>query len=115
MVEGMRPGSVVVDLAAERGGNCEVTRPGEAYVYHGVTIIGPLNVPSTLAYNASQLFARNVATFLTHLSKEGQITVDREDEITRETLVTWEGEVVSPRVRERLGLAPLEEPAVAAT
>jgi NAD(P) transhydrogenase subunit alpha len=110
MVEKMRPRSVVVDLAAERGGNCEVTRPGEMVVHQGVTVIGPLNVPSTLANNASQLFAKNVTTFLAHLAKGGVMNVDREDEITRETLVTWQGEVVNARIRERLGLPPLPEP-----
>jgi NAD(P) transhydrogenase subunit alpha len=116
MVEAMRPGSVVVDLAAERGGNCEVTQPGETILHQGVTVIGPLNVPSSLASNASQLFAKNIATFLGHLARDGSLTVDREDEITRETLVTWNGEVVHPRVRERLSLPPLAipEPAAAA-
>lgn len=107
MVEGMRPGSVVVDLAAERGGNCELTRAGETVDHNGVSVLGPLNVPSMLANNASQLFAKNIGTFLVHLAKEGSLTVDREDEITRETLVTYEGEVTQPRVRQRLDLPPL--------
>jgi len=111
MVEGMRPGSVVVDLAAERGGNCEVTRPGETYEHQGVLIMGPLNLPSTVAYHASQLYARNVTTFLAHLIKGGALTLDREDEITRETLVSFEGEVVHTRIREKLGLPPLAAPA----
>lgn len=104
MVDRMRPGSVVVDLAAERGGNCELTLPGETVVHQGVRIIGPLNVPSTVAYNASQLFAKNTATFLTHLVKGGELKLDLEDEITRETLMTHQGEVVHPRIREKLGV-----------
>src|SRR5262249_32638536 len=107
MVEAMRPGSVVVELAAERGGHCVGTQPGRTVLHQGVTVIGPLNVPSSLASNASQLFAKNTATFLGHLARDGSLTVDREDEITRETLVTWNGEVVHPRVRERLSLPPL--------
>jgi H+-translocating NAD(P) transhydrogenase subunit alpha len=94
MVERMQPGSIVVDIAAERGGNCEVTRPGETVVHQGVTVMGPLNLPSTLPYHASQLFAKNAATFLLHLVKEGQIQIDTEDEITRETLLTRGGQVV---------------------
>lgn len=115
MVDGMRPGSVVVDLAAERGGNCDLTCPGETTNHHGVLIMGPLNVPSTLAFHASQLYAKNVATFLHHLVKNKELQVDRQDEITRETLLTWQGEVVQPRVRERLGLPPLAAPAPAVT
>jgi NAD(P) transhydrogenase subunit alpha len=114
MVEGMRPGSVVVDLAAERGGNCELTQPGETIDFQGVTVIGPLNAPSTLAGNASQLFAKNIGTFLAHLASGGSLSIDREDEITRETLVSFEGEVVNPRVRQRLGLPPLPEAEVTA-
>jgi NAD(P) transhydrogenase subunit alpha len=100
MLAGMPPGSVVVDLAAERGGNCEATRPGESIVDSGVTVLGPLNLPSTVPYHASQMYARNIATFLKHLLKDGAVAVDVEDEITRETLVTWKGEVVHARVRE---------------
>src|SRR5262249_49691486 len=73
MVEGMRPGAVVVDLAAERGGNCEVMQPGESITHQGVTVIGPLNVPSTLAANASQLFAKNISTYLAHLASGGSL------------------------------------------
>src|SRR5260370_21874187 len=113
MVAAMAPGSVVVDLAAERGGNCELTRPGETVVEHGVTIIGPLNLPSTLPYHASQLYARNAVTFLTYLVRQGELVLDRSDEIIRETLVTHAGEVVHPRVRQALGLAA-EAPAGAA-
>jgi NAD(P) transhydrogenase subunit alpha len=102
MLHDMAPGSVVVDLAAERGGNCEATRPGETVAENGVRVLGPLNVPSTVPYHASQMYARNCATFLRHLIKDGALNVDREDEITRETLVTWDGEVVHARVRELL-------------
>ncbi len=111
MVEKMQPGSVVVDIAAERGGNCELTRPGETYQHQGVTLIGPLNIPSMLAYHASQLFAKNVSTFLTNMVKDGALQADTQDEIVRETLLTSGGEVVLARVRERLGLEPLPAPA----
>jgi NAD(P) transhydrogenase subunit alpha len=99
-VEGMRPGSVIVDLAAERGGNCELTRAGETVAHAGVTILGPLDLPSTVPYHASQMFAKNVATFLLHLVKDGALVLDPEDEITAGTLVTRDGQVVHPRVRE---------------
>ncbi len=105
MVQGMKPGSIVVDLAAERGGNCELTEPGQVVVKYGVTLIGPLNIPSTLASDASQLFAKNVVTFLNHLVKKGQLEIKMDDEITRETLVTDGGQVVLGRVRDLLGLA----------
>jgi NAD(P) transhydrogenase subunit alpha len=107
MVAAMAPGSVVVDLAAERGGNCELTRPGETVVEHGVTILGPLNLPAAVPYHASQLYARNAVTFLTYLVRKGELVLDRADEIVRETLVTHQGEVVHPRVRQALGLPPL--------
>jgi NAD(P) transhydrogenase subunit alpha len=103
MIAGMPPGSVVVDVAAERGGNCELTQPGRTIVESGVTILGPLNLPSTVPYHASQMYARNVATFLKHLIRDGVITIDLEDEITRETLVTYQGEIVHARVRELAG------------
>ncbi len=104
MVAGMAPGSVIVDLAAERGGNCELTKPGETIVAHGVMIQGPENLSSTIPYHASQMYAKNVATFLLHLVKKGELTLDMEDEITKETLMTQNGEVVQPRIREMLGL-----------
>ena len=106
MVKGMRPGSVIVDLAAERGGNCELTTPGETVVEHGVSIIGPVNLPTTVPFHSSQMYSKNITTFLLHLVKEGKLTIDPEDEITRETLVAADGEIVHPRVREILGLAP---------
>ena len=108
MVEAMAPGSIIVDIAAERGGNCELTRPGETVEHGGVRILGPLNLPSTIPYHASQMYARNIATFLKYLVKDGKIALDREDEIVRETLVAHQGEVVHPRVRELLGLEALK-------
>jgi H+-translocating NAD(P) transhydrogenase subunit alpha len=103
MVEGMAAGSVVVDMA-ERGGNCELTKPGEAIVHGGVTILGPANLASDAAFHASQMYAKNMTTFLAHLLKDGQIQIDPADEITRETLVTRDGQVVHPRVRAALGM-----------
>lgn len=107
MVAHMAPGSVIVDLAAERGANCELTRVGETVVAHGVTIIGPVNLAGTVPYHASQLYAKNITAFFLHLLKDGKLRVDLEDEITRETLVTRDGEVVHPRVRELLSSATL--------
>jgi NAD(P) transhydrogenase subunit alpha len=104
-VAGMAPGSVIVDLAAERGGNCELTRPDEVVVAHGVRILGPTNLPATVPYHASQMYAKNITTFLLHLLKDGATRINLDDEITRETLVTHGGEVVHPRVREMMGLA----------
>jgi len=100
MVRGMQPGSAIVDLAAERGGNCELTRADEVVVERGVTILGPTNLPSTVPYHASQMYAKNITTFLLHLAnKEGQMNWDLTDEITRETLVIHKGEVVHQRVK----------------
>jgi len=102
MVEVMQPGAVIVDLAAERGGNCELTRLGETVVHRGVTILGPDNLPATLPYHASQMYAKNVSSLLAHLVKGGKLQIDLDDEITRETLVVRAGEVVHPKVREAL-------------
>lgn len=110
MVKGMQPGSVIVDLAAERGGNCELTKSGETVVEHGVTIIGKVNIPAEVPYHASQMYSRNVVTFLKHLVEDGQLKIDRSDEITAETLLTTGGEVVNGRVRELLGMQPLPQP-----
>jgi len=107
MVEKMAPGSVIIDLAAERGGNCELTKPDETVVEHNVTIIGEFNLAGTVPYHASSLYARNVSAFLQHLVKEGQVRMDTSDEIIRETLVTQNGEVVNARVREFFGLPAL--------
>ena len=105
MVEAMAPGSVIVDLAAERGGNCELTRPDEIVVHRGVTILGPSNPPALVPYHASQMYSKNITTFLTHLlgkdgAQQAEVPINLEDEITRETLLTRAGEVVHPRVRE---------------
>ena len=104
MVAKMAPGSVIVDLAAERGGNCELTKSDEIIVEHNVTIIGEFNLAATVPYHASSLYARNISAFLLHLVKEGKVQLDMNDEIIRETLVTRDGEVVSARVREFFGL-----------
>jgi NAD(P) transhydrogenase subunit alpha len=105
MVRGMAPGSVIVDLAIERGGNCELTAAGEVVEKHGVTLVGLLNLPSTAPYHASQMYARNIANFLAHIGASGAIDFSSEDEILRETLVVHEGRVVHPRVKELLGEA----------
>jgi len=107
MLASMAPGSVIVDLAGERGGNCELTRPGEIAVEHGVTIIGWFNLASTVPYHASQMYARNITAFLLHLVKDGKLQLDWEDEIVRETLLTRGGEVVNARVREFFSLPAL--------
>src|SRR5205807_2901293 len=99
MVEDMRPGSVIVDLAAEQGGNCAVTEPGREVLWHGVRILGPVNLPSTVAFHASQMYARTVANYLTHLLKEGRIQLDLSDELTRGPLVTHEGAIVHETVK----------------
>jgi len=108
MVEAMAPGSVVVDLAAERGGNCELTRPDEVVDHHGVTILGPSNPPALVPNHASQMYSKNITTFLAHLlGKEGAaqsaLNLDLSDEITRETLLTRDGAVVHARVNDLLG------------
>ena len=108
MVKKMAPGSVIVDLAAERGGNCELTKPSEVVVEHNVTIIGVFNLAGTVPYHASALYARNVSAFLQHLVRDGKLQLDLKDEIIRETLVTQGGEVVNARVREFFGLLALQ-------
>jgi NAD(P) transhydrogenase subunit alpha len=107
MVKGMAPGSVIVDLAAERGGNCELSKAGEKIVAHGVTIIGYFNFASTVPHHASQMYARNVTAFLNLLVKDGKLQVNLEDDIVKSTLLTQGGEVVNPRVREFFALPPL--------
>ena len=107
MVEGMAPGSVVVDLAAERGGNCELTKPDEVVVHKGVTILGPSNPPALVPNHASQMYAKNITTFLAHLlgkegAKKAALELDLADEITRDTLLTRDGEIVHARVNELL-------------
>jgi NAD(P) transhydrogenase subunit alpha len=108
MVKAMAPGSVIVDLGAERGGNCELTQSGKTVVEHGVTIVGPLNLATTVPYHASQMYAKNISTFLLHLlDKEGHLVVNVGDEITVGTLLCQAGDVVHPRLREMLGLPAL--------
>ena len=106
----MQPGSVVVDLAAERGGNCELTRPDEIVVHQGVTILGPSNPPALVPYHASQMYSKNITTFLLHLlgkdgAKQADARLNPDDEITRETLLTRDGAVVHARVKDLLGAA----------
>jgi proton-translocating NAD(P)+ transhydrogenase subunit alpha len=108
MVEKMAPGSVIIDLAAERGGNCELTKPDQIIIEHNVAIIGEFNLAATVPYHASALYARNLSAFLQHLVKEGKLQLDLKDEIVRETLVTQDGEVVNARVREFFGLPALQ-------
>ncbi|HKD50478.1 MAG TPA: Re/Si-specific NAD(P)(+) transhydrogenase subunit alpha [Candidatus Acidoferrum sp.] len=107
MVAAMAPGSVIVDLASERGGNCEFTKPGEVIVEHGVTIIGYFNLATGMPYHASQMYARNLTAFLLHLVKDGKVQLNLEDEIVRETLLTKDGEVFNARVREFFSLPAL--------
>ena len=108
MVAGMAPGSVIVDLASERGGNCELTKPGEVVIEHGVTIIGYFNLATGMPYHASQMYARNLSAFLLHLVKDGKLQVNLDDEIVRDTLLTKDGEVFNARVREFFSLPALE-------
>ncbi len=107
MVKGMAPGSVIVDLAAERGGNCELTRVGETVKDHGVSIIGAINLASSVPYHASQMYARNITTFLLYMVKEGKLQLNMQDEIIRETMVTNGGEIVNARAREFFKLPAL--------
>ena len=105
MVKGMKPGSVIIDLAAETGGNVELTKSGEDVEVGGVLIVGTTNVPSTMPLHASQLYARNVANLLLHLVKDGAIHLDFEDEITKGACVTHGGEIVSERAKQLIGAA----------
>ena len=107
MVKGMAPGSVIFDLAGERGGNCELTQSGKTIVAHGVTIIGRINIATEVPYHASQMYARNLTAFLLHLVKDGKLQINLEDEITRETLLTRDGEIVNRRIREFFSLPAL--------
>jgi len=106
----MAPGSVVVDLAAERGGNCELTKPDQAVIENGVTILGPTNLPSEVPAHASQMYAKNLTNFVALISRDGTLHLNLEDQVVRETLTAHRGEVVNPRLRELLGLPPLETP-----
>ncbi|MBL8294815.1 MAG: NAD(P)(+) transhydrogenase (Re/Si-specific) subunit alpha, partial [Bryobacterales bacterium] len=108
MVERMAPGSVIVDLAIERGGNCELTEAGRTVDKHGVTIAGPTNLASTVPYHASQMYAKNISSFLLHIAKSGTIAFDADDQILKETLLTRGGKIVNQRIRELLGLTETE-------
>jgi NAD(P) transhydrogenase subunit alpha len=102
MVQAMRTGSIIVDLAAEQGGNCTLTQPGQEVVRHGVTIFGPLNLPSTVPFHASQMYARVITNFLAHLVKDGKLQFDLSDELTRAPLVTYEGKMVNEVVKGQI-------------
>jgi proton-translocating NAD(P)+ transhydrogenase subunit alpha len=107
MVRAMKPRSVIVDVVAEMGGNCALTQPGKTIMAHGITIMGPINLPSTLAFHASQLLARNITTLFKHLTDgDGRLNLNLTDQITAETLVCHQGELISPRVRQAAGLGP---------
>jgi NAD(P) transhydrogenase subunit alpha len=107
MVKGMAPGSVVVDLAAERGGNCDITEAGLSVVKHGVTIIGPINLASEVPYHASMMYARNITAFLTYVIKDQKLNLNLSDQIVSDTLLTHAGEIVQERVREFFTLPAL--------
>jgi len=112
----MKPGSVIVDLAAEQGGNCEGAEAGKTVVKHGVSIIGAVDLPSNLAVHASQMWSRNMEKLMFHVTKDGVLKMDMKDEITSGCVITHGGEVVQERVREALGLpkaAPAAAPAPA--
>jgi NAD(P) transhydrogenase subunit alpha len=100
MVEDMHAGAVIVDLAAEQGGNCELTDPGDTAIMNEVKIIGPLNIASQLAYHASQLYSKNMMSLLNHLLQDGKPTFDFEDEITLNTTITHQGEIISPTLKK---------------
>jgi len=109
MVQTMKIGSVIVDLAAEQGGNCELSEPGKQIIQHGVTLIGLVNLPSSLAVHGSLMYANNLANFLLHVYDDQQIAVNLEDEITRQTIITHQGEVLHSGVQEVLGLGKTAE------
>lgn len=110
MVEAMQPGSVVVDLAAERGGNCETTQPGRTIDHQGVAVLGPCNLPSDIPVHASEMFSKNIVTFLQLLVQDGKLNIDTDDEIIRETLLTRSRDVINNRVRALLDMELLPEP-----
>jgi NAD(P) transhydrogenase subunit alpha len=106
-VEGMRAGSVIIDLAAERGGNCELSQPDQRVEHHGVVILGPTNLASEIPHDASQMYAKNISTFLLNSVRDGQLHLDTNDEVVSETLVAHQGQVPHARLRQALGLEPL--------
>ena len=103
MVRGMRPGSVIVDLASAQGGTCALTEADREVVRHGVIILGPTNLPSTMPFHSSQMYARTVTNFLMHLLQDGKIRLDPNDEMTHATLITHEGEIVSEALKTAFG------------
>jgi NAD(P) transhydrogenase subunit alpha len=103
MAEHLAPGAVIIDLAAEKGGNCALTEPGQTVDYHGIKVIGPVNLPSEVAFHASQMYSKNVSTFVAHLVKDGKLNLNLEDEIVKGTLVAHEGRVMHEAVRKALG------------
>jgi NAD(P) transhydrogenase subunit alpha len=107
-VRAMRPGSVIVDLAGEQGGNCELTVPGETVVRHDVTIISPLHISSDLAYHASQMYAKNVAALVALMAPKGELVLNFSDDIIDAVVITANGEIRHEPTRRRLGLAPVE-------
>jgi len=111
-VEAMRPGSVIVDLAGEQGGNCELTIPGETIVTHDVTIISPLHISSDLAYHASQMYAKNISALVALLAPKGELNLNFGDDIIDAVVVTANGEVRHEATRRRLGMEPLKSPTV---
>ena len=113
-VKGMAAGGVIVDLAAERGGNCELSQADTRVVEHGVVILGPTNLPAGTPLHASQMFSNNVTKFLQNMIKDGELHVDMDDEIIRDTLACGDGQVLLPRIRELLGMEPLSSPAAEA-
>lgn len=115
MVKAMAPGSVIIDLAAERGGNCELTRKNEVVTAHAVTILGPTDLVSRKPHHASQMFSKNVETFLKALVKDGELALDLEDEVVAGTLLCRDGAVVHPRLCEMLGVAAPAAPETPAT
>jgi NAD(P) transhydrogenase subunit alpha len=107
----MSPGSVIIDLAAERGGNCELTKADQVVIDSGVTILGPTNLPSEVPTHASQMLAKNLTNFLRLVTaRDGRFHLNLEDEVVRQTLAAYRGEVVSPQARELLGMEPLKTP-----
>jgi NAD(P) transhydrogenase subunit alpha len=110
MVRGMKAGSVIIDLAAERGGNCESTKCDERVEDHGVLILGPSNLPSSVPVHASQMYSRNIQTLLNHFVKDGTWKTDMDDEITAGSVVTLNGEIVHPRIRSLMDLPSLDPP-----
>ena len=102
MVKGMSSGSVIMDLASENGGNCELTEPGQIIIKHGVTIDGTTNIPGTMAVHATELYAKNVNALLTHIYNKEELTLNIEDEITTGSMYVYNGEIVDDRTKEAL-------------